>query len=168
MHSQGEIFAIDRFESRLKLLQKNMDRLGLNCVRAEATDALTFEGELFDRVLADVPCSGTGTLSKKPDIKWKKNLFDIRDLNKIQYKLLCKAAELVKPGGVVVYSTCSIEPEENFDIVEKFLTNNPEFELESAKDKFPDEILDENGCVQTLPHKHNLDGAFAAKLVRKN
>jgi 16S rRNA (cytosine967-C5)-methyltransferase len=137
-------------------------------VRTEVADALTYEGEPFDRVLADVPCSGTGTLSKKPDIKWKKDLFDIRDLNNIQYKLLCKAAELVKPEGVVVYSTCSIEPEENFDIVKKFLANNPEFELESAKDKFPDEILDENGCIQTLPHKHNMDGAFAAKLVRKN
>jgi len=168
MHSQGEIVAIDRFESRLKLLQKNIDRLGLSCVKPETADALTYEGELFDRVLADVPCSGTGTLSKKPDIKWKKDLFDIRNLNSTQYKLLCKAAELVKPGGVVVYSTCSIEPEENFDIVEKFLTNNAEFDLESAKDKFPDEILDENGCVQTLPHKHNMDGAFAAKLVRKN
>lgn len=168
MHSQGEIVAIDRFESRLKLLQKNMDRLGLGCVKPITTDALVYEGELYDRVLADVPCSGTGTLSKKPDIKWKKDLFDIRNMNVTQYKLLCKAAELVKPGGVVVYSTCSIEPEENFDIVKKFLDNNPDFELESAKDKFPDEILDENGCVQTLPHKHNLDGAFAAKLVRKN
>jgi len=168
MHAQGEIVALDRFESRLKLLQKNMDRLGLTCVRSEAANALTYEGELFDRVLADVPCSGTGTLSKKPDIKWKKDLFDIRDLNNIQYKLLCKASELVKPGGVVVYSTCSIEPEENFDIVKKFLAENPGFELESAKDKFPDEILDENGCIQTLPHRHNMDGAFAAKLVKKN
>ncbi len=168
MHSQGEIVAIDRFESRLKLLQKNMDRLGLSCVKPEITDALTYEGELFDRVLADVPCSGTGTLSKKPDIKWKKDLFDIRDLNITQYKLLCKAAELVKPEGVVVYSTCSIEPEENFVIVKKFLDAHPNFRLESAKNKFPDDILDENGCIQTLPHKHNLDGAFAAKLVRIN
>lgn len=168
MHSQGKIVALDRFESRLKLLQKNIDRLGLSCVKMEVADALTYEGELFDRVLADVPCSGTGTLSKKPDIKWKKDLFDIRDLNNIQYKLLCKAAELVKPGCAVVYSTCSIEPEENFDIVKKFLANNPGFDLESAKDKFPNEILDENGCVQTLPHKHNMDGAFAAKLVKKN
>ncbi len=168
MHAQGEIVALDRFESRLKLLQKNMNRLGLSCVKSEVADALTYEGELFDRVLADVPCSGTGTLSKKPDIKWKKDMFDIRDMNIIQYKLLCKASELVKPGGVVVYSTCSIEPEENFDIVKKFLAENQGFELESAKDKFPDEILDENGCIQTLPHRHNMDGAFAAKLVKKN
>jgi len=119
-------------------------------------------------VLADVPCSGTGTLSKKPDIKWKKDLFDIRQMNIIQLKLLKKAAELVKPGGAVVYSTCSIEPEENFEIVKKFLEENHNFRLEDAKEKFPVEILDQNGCIQILPHKHKLDGSFAAKLIRIN
>ena len=70
-------------------------------------------------------------------------------------------------GGVVVYSTCSIEPEENFDLVKRFLENNPDFEFESAKDRFPAELVDENGCIQTLPHIHQLDGAFAAKLIRR-
>ncbi|HLG32530.1 MAG TPA: methyltransferase domain-containing protein, partial [Ignavibacteriaceae bacterium] len=166
MHSKGEIVAIDKFESRLKLLQKNNDRLGLNCVKTIESDALEYSGEIFDRVLADVPCSGTGTLSKKPDIKWKKDLFDIRQMNIIQLKLLRKAAELVQPGGAVVYSTCSIEPEENFEIVKKFLGENQNFRLEDAREKFPLEILDQNGCIQIFPHKHKLDGAFAAKLVR--
>jgi len=167
-NSKGEIVAIDKFESRLKLLQKNNDRLGLDCVKPIECDALEYSGEIFDRVLADVPCSGTGTLSKKPDIKWKKDLFDIRQMNIIQLKLLRKAAELVKPGGAVVYSTCSIEPEENFEIVKKFLEENHNFRLEDAKEKFPIEILDQNGCIQILPHKHKLDGSFAAKLIRIN
>ena len=166
MHSRGEVVALDRFESRLKLLQKNMDRLNLDCVRTTVADALEYKSIPFDRVLVDVPCSGSGTLSKKPDIKWKKDIFDIRNLNVLQLRLLSKAATLVKPGGVVVYSTCSIEPEENFEIIKKFLKENPNFRFESAKGKFPDEIIDENGCIQTLPHIHKMDGAFAAKLVR--
>jgi 16S rRNA (cytosine967-C5)-methyltransferase len=166
MHSRGEVVALDRFESRLKLLQKNMDRLNVDCVRITVADALEYKSIAFDRVLVDVPCSGSGTLSKKPDIKWKKDLFDIRNLNVLQLKLLSKAATLVKPGGVVVYSTCSIEPEENFEIIKKFLEGNPNFRFESAKGKFPDEIIDENGCIQTLPHIHKMDGAFAAKLVK--
>lgn len=166
MHDQGKIVAIDRYDSRLKILRKNMQRLGLKSIHTTETDALDYNDELFDRVLADVPCTGSGTLSKKPDIKWKKDIFDLRALNDLQYNLLCKAGSLVKPGGNVVYSTCSIEPEENFTIVEKFLSENNNFKLESAKDKFPDDILDENGCIQTFPHKHKMDGAFAAKLVR--
>ena len=166
MHSRGEVVALDRFESRLKLLQKNMVRLSVDCVRIVTADAIEYKSLPFDRVLVDAPCSGTGTLSKKPDIKWRKDLFDIRELNGLQSRLLSKAAELVKVDGVVVYSTCSIEPEENFQIVKKFLEGNPNFRFESAKGKFPDEIIDENGCIQTLPHIHKTDGAFAARLVR--
>jgi 16S rRNA (cytosine967-C5)-methyltransferase len=168
MHSRGEVVAIDRFESRLKLLQKNMDRLSVDCVRSVTADALEYKSIPFDRVLVDVPCSGSGTLSKKPDIKWKKDIFDIRNMNDLQLKLLNKAATLVKPGGVIVYSTCSIEPEENFEIVKKFLDGNPDFSFESARGKFPDEIIDENGCIQTLPHVHKMDGAFASKIVKNN
>ncbi len=73
---------------------------------------------------------------------------------------------MVKVGGVIVYSTCSIEPEENFEIVKKFIDENPNFRFENAKEKFPDELIDENGCIQTLPHIHKTDGAFAARLVR--
>jgi 16S rRNA (cytosine967-C5)-methyltransferase len=166
IHSRGEVVAIDRFESRLKLLQKNMERLEVDCVRTVALDALEYHSLPFDRILVDVPCSGTGTLSKKPDIKWRRDIFDIRDLNKIQLNLLSKAATLVKKDGVIVYSTCSIEPEENFEIVKEFLSKENNFKLESAKRIFPDEIVDENGCIQTLPQKHKMDGAFSAKLVR--
>jgi len=166
MKNTGKIIAIDRYDGRLKLVRKNNERLGLTIVDTIESDALEFESELFDRVLADVPCSGTGTLSKKPDIKWKKDIFDLRRMSDMQLKLLSKASELVKQGGVVVYSTCSIEPEENFEIVKKFLESHPNFKFESAKSKVSDNLIDENGCIQTYPHKHLMDGAFAAKLVR--
>jgi 16S rRNA (cytosine967-C5)-methyltransferase len=166
MHSRGEVVAIDRFESRLRLLQKNMTRLGVDCVRVVVADALEYKSLPFDRVLVDAPCTGTGTLSKKPDIKWKKDIFDIHNLNISQLKLLSKAATLVKTGGIIVYSTCSIEPEENFEIVKKFLQDNPNFWFESAQGMFPDELIDENGCIQTLPHIHKTDGAFAARLLK--
>lgn len=166
LNNTGKIVAIDKYEGRIKLLKANNLRLGLTCVTTVESDALDFEAEAFDRVLADVPCTGTGTLSKKPDIKWKKDLFDLRKMTEAQLKLLEKAASLVKPGGVLVYSTCSIEPEENFGIVKQFLSKHPEFKLESAKGKFNDSIVDENGCIQTLPQKHQMDGAFAAKLIK--
>ena len=166
MHDEGEIIAIDRFEARLKIMEKNINRLKINSIKLIESDALEYTDSGFDRILADVPCSGTGTLCKKPDIKWKKDLLDIRRMTELQYKLLEKAASLVKPQGIVVYSTCSIEPEENWDIVSRFLTEHPEFRLESAAGSFPVEIIDANGCIQTFPHSHQLDGAFAAKLVR--
>lgn len=168
MENTGEIVALDRYESRLKIFTKNLNRLGITNINTVVSDAEEYEGELFDRVLADVPCSGFGTLSKKPDIKWKKDLGDIRKLGSVQYNLICKAAKMVKPGGVVVYSTCTIEPEENIDIVNKFLNTHEEFQLENVSDSFPEEVIDKNGCIQTLPHIHQMDGAFAVKLTRRN
>ncbi|HRI46833.1 MAG TPA: 16S rRNA (cytosine(967)-C(5))-methyltransferase RsmB [Ignavibacteriaceae bacterium] len=167
INNKGEIVSLDKFESRLKMLEKNLNRLSINCVNTVWADSLEYTSEeLFDRVLADVPCSGMGTLSKKPDIKWKKDLLDIRNLNDLQKALIEKAASHVKVGGYVVYSTCTTEPEENFEIVSYFLKKNPEFELLNAADFLEKELVDDNGCIQTLPHKHKMDGAFAALLRR--
>lgn len=168
MNNEGQIIALDKFESRLELFNRNIERLGITNVKTVAKDAMKFNEKDFDGVLADVPCSGLGTLTKKPDIKWKKDFGDIRKLNKVQLGLLTKACSLVKVGGTVVYSTCTIEPEENIKIVKQFLDNNDNFELVSLKDQFSEELIDENGCLQTLPHKHKIDGAFVAKLIRKS
>ncbi len=167
MNNTGEIVAIDKFESRLEILKKNMKRLGITNVRTVTKDSLKFNEEDFDRVLADVPCSGLGTLTKKPDIKWKRDLSDIRKLNFTQIKLLEKAASLVKPGGIVVYSTCTTEPEENIEIVNKFLSSNNNYELINLSNTFHQDVIDENGCIQTITSKNNMDGAFAAKILRK-
>ncbi|MEN8193072.1 MAG: 16S rRNA (cytosine(967)-C(5))-methyltransferase RsmB [Bacteroidota bacterium] len=168
MNNKGEIVAIDKYASRIKILNKNLERLGIKNVTLVEADALEYsEEEKFDRVLLDMPCSGLGTLTKKPDIKWKRDIGDIRKLASIQPKLLEKGASLLKPGGELVFSTCTIEPEENFKIIEKFLEINDNFELINAKKFFPDNFVDENGCVQTFPNVHGMDGAFAAKLRLK-
>jgi 16S rRNA (cytosine967-C5)-methyltransferase len=167
MENKGEIITLDKYESRIKILQKNITRQGFENVKIVEADALQFEdSEGFDRILADVPCSGTGTLSKKPDIKWKKDLLDIRKSAALQLVFIEKAASLLRHGGVLVYSTCSIEPEENFEVVKAFLNKHPEFKLQPAEKEVPDIVKDENGCIQTLPHKHGTDGAFAAKLIK--
>lgn len=166
MKNQGELVAVDRYESRIKILNRNIGRLEIKNVTAVAENALHYDKEKFDRVMLDAPCSGLGTLSKKPDIKWKRELSDIRKLNELQYELINKAALLLNPGGSLVYSTCSVEPEENFGIVEKFLNNNPNFKLHPANEYFHESLIDENGCVQTYPHIHHIDGAFCARIDR--
>jgi 16S rRNA (cytosine967-C5)-methyltransferase len=166
MCNVGEIIAVDKFESRIRVMEGNLERLGVAIVKYVHIDALEYEAEPFDRVLVDAPCSGLGTLSKKPDIKWKRDLLDIKRLTPLQSDLLNKAAELVKPGGVVVYSTCTIEPEENFEIVSKFLETHDNFKLDDAS-KFVDKnIVDGNGCISSLPHRDRMDGAFSARLIR--
>ncbi len=168
MNNKGELVVIDKFEARLEVMNKNLSRLGVTIHKAVYSDALDFNDEEFDRVLADVPCSGLGTLSKKPDIKWKKELIDIHQMRDYQLQLLKKAASLVKKNGVVVYSTCSIEPEENIQVVHNFLTEFKNFKLVPAGENIPQAVVNENNCIQTLPHKHKSDGAFAAKLLRVN
>lgn len=166
MQDHGEIVALDRYESRLHLLSKNVKRLGFKSIRPLVMNAMDYNRKDFDRILVDAPCSGTGTFSKKPDIKWKIDLLDIKKLSELQYSLLTKAATLIKKEGMLVYSTCSIEPEENFEVVKKFLENNASFKLLNAGESVPPELVDENGCISTYPHVHQMDGAFAAKLIR--
>lgn len=168
MKNQGEIIAIDKYESRLNLLKKNLSRLAITNVKVIESDAMEYKDEeKFDKILLDVPCSGIGTLTKKPDIKWRRDISDIRKLSELQPKLLEKGASLLKPGGELVFSTCTIEPEENYEIIEAFLNKHKEFELINASNYFDKSLVAENGCIQTYPNVHGIDGAFAAKLKLK-
>ncbi len=166
MNNEGELVALDKYESRLKILTNNLKRLQVKNVRAVAVDAMEFEEDNFDRILVDVPCTGLGTLQKKPDIKWKRDIGDIRRLNVTQSQLLKKAASLLKSGGILVYSTCTIEPEENYEIIKQFLSENPNYSLINVSELFDEQLVDEHGCIQTIPNKHKIDGAFSAKLKR--
>ena len=168
MQNTGEIIALDRFESRLKILNKNLDRLKITNVKTTAIDSLDYTDEIgFDRVLIDAPCSGLGTLTKKPDLKWKKDLGDIRKIINIQQDLIKKGASLVKRGGYLVYSTCTLEPEENVDQINKLLSEHNEFKLIDASLFVQKDYVDDDGFVKTFPHIHGFDGSFAAKLIRE-
>ncbi len=167
MNNTGSILAIDKYESKLRFIEEGAKKLGITNIKTMVGDAADLDfDEPFDLVLADVPCTGLGTISKKPDIKWKRELEDIIKLNKIQENILESAAEIVKPGGVLVYSTCTIEPTENYLIIEKFLKNHPEFILDPAERYLPDKVC-LNGMLQTFPHRHSCDGAFAARMIKK-
>jgi 16S rRNA (cytosine967-C5)-methyltransferase len=166
MKNKGEIIAIDVYDKRLKILDENSKRLGISIIKSIAYDARTVSLDIADRVLVDAPCSGFGTLSKKPDIKWKQNWQQIEKLNQLQYEILCNASRHVKTGGVLVYSTCTIEPEENENIISKFLQSHTNFEIENANNFISSTVVNEQGFIQTLPHIHNVDGSFAARLKR--
>ncbi|MBI5324135.1 MAG: 16S rRNA (cytosine(967)-C(5))-methyltransferase RsmB [Ignavibacteriae bacterium] len=167
MKNQGELIAIDKYFAKLRFIEEGAKRLGISIIKATAADAETVEfGEEFDLVVADVPCSGLGTISKKPDIKWKREREDIQVLQEIQRKILLNAVHHVKPGGVILYSTCTTEPEENMDNIKWFLEIFPNFELEPAEKYLTPEVCTD-GFLQTFPHKHYIDGAFAARLKKK-
>ena len=168
MENKGEVVALDVFSTRVAQMQESFDRLGTSIVNSKSMDALEYNDGLFDRVLVDAPCTGMGTLAKKPDIKWKKEILDIRKMTETQNRLLDKAAEMVKPGGIIVYSTCTTEPEENIQVVNHFLKQHPNFVLEVNLTEFEQQFANPEGGLQTFPHRHGMDGAFSARLIRIN
>jgi 16S rRNA (cytosine967-C5)-methyltransferase len=166
MKNQGKIIAVDKYEHRLNLVKQSCERLGVENVEFIPKDALEVDVEPADKVLVDAPCSGLGVIQKKPDIKWQRELSDIRNLAKTQIELLEKASKLVKNGGVIVYSTCTIEPEENIEVVKEFLSRHPEFKIDDARNYLPSDIVNGEGCMETYPHKHDMDGGFAVRLIK--
>ncbi len=152
MKNRGFILATDLYPRRLKMLKKNTHRLGFACVYPLAADARYLAvNRLFDRVLVDAPCSSLGILSHHPDLRWRK--FDIRGLSRLQRALIERAADYVCPGGVLVYSTCTLEPEENERVVEDFLSDHSDFRITHPH-------------LQLLPHQTGNDGVFAVRLKR--
>jgi 16S rRNA (cytosine967-C5)-methyltransferase len=153
MHDEGIVLANELDPERAKLVQAAARRLHLKSVRVRVADARTLPknwARRCDGVLADVPCSGLGTLARRPDLRWRKTENDLRTLPPLQLQLLEAAAECVKPGGRLVYSTCSTEPEENEDVVARFLAGHPEFERETE--------------VRLWPHRDGTDGFYIVRL----
>jgi len=167
MRNKGRVTAVDKSHQRLALLVSNSQTLGIRIMAPVAVDMFDFDGTDFDRVLLDPPCSGWGTAGKNSDLRWSKTEDDIKNLVKIQRRMIDRAAKLVRPGGLLVYSTCTIIRDENDQIVEEFLLRHPDFELESAAEFFDTSLVTERGFVKTYPVCENLTGAFAARLKRK-
>jgi 16S rRNA (cytosine967-C5)-methyltransferase len=167
MQDEGKVVAIDKYESKLRFIEQGKERMGYEIITPFVSEAekLVIENPA-DIVFADVPCSGLGTLSKKPDIKWKRERDDLYNLSKIQRQIMASAAKLLNSGGVFVYSTCTIEPEENMENVAWFLENYPEFEIDPAENYLPEKVC-KDGAMQTFQHLHYIDGAFAMRFVKK-
>lgn len=165
MDNKGKITAIDASKKRLKKVQENCLRLGVEIVKTETADAREYSSKkLFDRVLIDAPCSNTGVLSRRIDARWNKSPEDIVNLSKIQIDIMNNAAKLLKNDGVMVYSTCSIEPEENQEVIYKFLEENIDFKLDKIAPYLPWAVDEDHGYIQILQSKHNIDGFFIARL----
>ena len=132
MENRGEIIAIDIHQHKIKLIDTNMKKLGINIVKAIVMDArnVNKQGRKFDKILVDVPCSGYGVIRKKPEILYSKNKENIEELAKLQLEILNSAADILKDGGELIYSTCTITDEENTNNIEKFLKEREEFKAE--------------------------------------
>jgi 16S rRNA (cytosine967-C5)-methyltransferase len=173
----ASVVAVDSSKTRLGLLAENFARLGLEAERVQADAATWQPDETFDAVLLDAPCSSTGTIRRHPDIPYIKSTKDIEALAALQARLLDNAAKLVKPGGRLVYSTCSLEPEEGEGQIAAFLTRNEAFSLDPIK---PEELsgqkdwIEPSGALRTFPYDlaldspewSGMDGFFATRLVR--
>lgn len=153
MRNNGDVVAGDREEQRLLLLRENLTRLGVTCAQCERIDWTLEQSrdERYDRILVDAPCSNTGVMRRRVDVRWRLTPTDFTKMQRQQLAIASRAVALLKPGGVLVYSTCSIEPEENEAVVEQLLVRFPQLKLERTATK--------------LPMRDGVDGAFAARLV---
>ena len=164
---ESDILAVDISGERLEKLAESALNFGAENIKIRRGDILELSLPLADAVLLDAPCTGTGVLSKRADLRWRRDEEGLKNAVELQAQLLEEAANMVKRGGRLVYSTCSLEPEENMEQVKKFLENYPTFELQPLEDFVPEEVLTEDGLAyQTYPHKHDSDGHFGVLLIR--
>jgi 16S rRNA (cytosine967-C5)-methyltransferase len=167
MGNTGQILALDKTASRLKKLQQNLDRLQLTGIEILTGDSCKFS-ELMntaDRVLLDAPCSGLGTLHRRADARWQKTPLQIDELGQLQSQLLANTATWVKPGGVLVYATCTVHPIENERVITPFLKTHPNWQIELPSPDSPfASLVGETGSIAVWPHRQQMDGFFMVKL----
>lgn len=173
LNGKGHVLALDRHAKRLGLVGRGMRRLrlgGVATLERDATKPLTdlAEPEPFDRVLVDAPCSGLGALRRNPDARWRIRPEDFDSLAKVQRAILESAAAVLRPGGSLVYSTCTVTPEENEEVIRGFMATRANWRI-ASKEHAPEalqELIDDEGFLRLLPHRHDMDGFFAVRLIR--
>ena len=166
MQNTGRVLAVDKHANRLGRLEKAAEQQGISSVEPIVADSRMLDRDMqVDRVLVDAPCSGLGVLAKRSDMRWNREPNDIPILVKLQDALLDAAARFVKNRGVLVYSTCTIEKEENEDRVTAFLERHPDFIVEPVAT--PASVVTAEGYLATLPHVHGIDGSFVARLRKR-
>ena len=168
MGDRGRIIACDRAAKRLRKVRENAGRLQLKSIEIQVEDSRNvaeFVG-IADRVLLDAPCSGLGTLHKRPDIRWRKTPKSIKELLPLQRELLKQTASWVKPKGILVYATCTLNLLENEKIVESFLEDNSNWSIQFPSNTIAEDLLMPEGWVKVYPHLQDMDGFFMVKLIR--
>jgi 16S rRNA (cytosine967-C5)-methyltransferase len=172
MGNKGSLLSADLHPHRVELLKKNLERLGVCMAKTQVMDAMVYQPTLcdqFDKVLVDVPCSGLGVIRKKPEIKWEKSKEDVVALSELQYRILKTVSNYVKVGGSLVYSTCTINRDENEHVVDLFLKEHPSFDKEDIRYLLPKGVFTDekpHHFVTLYPHLHGVDGFFIAKIKR--
>ena len=173
MGDRGEVVAADAGAKRLKRIVENAGRLGHTSIRPVVADVTRDSSALgktaYDRILVDAPCSGLGILRRNPEAKWYKTEAVIGTMAMLQLKILDKVAPLLKHGGVLVYSTCTTEPEENENIVGSFLARHPDFQIDSLRPLWPESpgLVTPEGYLNTILNPYQMDHFFAARLIKQ-
>jgi len=173
MEDRGKIVASDISSRGIQKLRQNIQRLGLTSVQPVQADvSLELTGEpvlSYDRILADLPCTGLGTVRSHPETKWHREEKDIERLSGLQKKILDRLSSYLKPGGTLVYSTCTLTREENDEVVENFLQRHQEFDLETAAEFLPESArhMVRGNYFLALPHRDGTDGFFAARMRKR-
>jgi len=166
MKNKGKILAFDKSQERLEKLSAGMKRLSIDIVDVKIKDLTVDKLPDSKKIILDVPCSGTGVMGKRADLRWRRDMDNLLELHLQQRKILWGASNSLEPGGALVYSTCSLELEENWMIVEAFLKSHSDFKLDNASNYIPKEFVDNRGALFTFPPKHGIDGGFAVRLVK--
>lgn len=167
MNNLGLITCVDINVNRLEVLVENARRHGISIIAPVLCDILDFKGPACKRVLLDTLCSGWGVVGRHSDLRWSKTREDSLKLAEVQGRLLRHTADLVQPGGILVYSTCTIIRDENDQVVEEFLLERPDFVIEKEKYYLPKELISPRGFIKTYPSIENMDGAFCVRLKKK-
>lgn len=163
---KGQVYAYDQDPDRLKLVEESSHRLGLQNIRSRVADLTIDSLELADKMLLDVPCSGTGVMARRADLRWRRHPESIKEFARLQFAILENSARYLNPGGTLVYSTCTLEEEENWGVVERFLQKHEEYKLVSAGQFVEESFVDKKGALFTLPPVHKIDGGFAVRITR--
>lgn len=170
MEDRGEVVALESDAKRIGRIRENCNRLGITIVRPKTGDAAKYDEGPFDRILIDAPCSGLGVLRRHPDGRWTKTEESIKERAALQKKILGNCAKLLKPGGVLVYATCTTEPEENEFVIKDFIAaSGGEFRVDDPRPALPDAaaaFVGSDGLFRTFPNAPAMDGFFAARISK--
>lgn len=171
MHNQGNVHAFDLHQKKLRHIDEQAERLELSIISTKKLDARNIltetDEQYYDRILIDAPCSGMGVIRRKPELKWNKKPDDLISLPSVQYDILTEAAKTLKIGGRIVYSTCTVRPEENEQVVQAFLEAHPSFVRDDSMKRRLTQDTESGSEWTILPHNYETDGFYMAALERK-